>query len=98
MRKKTIQCKHIDDARILTFLADNKGPANWYCEKDGTPYHNSVAISVPFGTPQKLLLKKMEMMVRRGVVDGCACGCRGDFSITEKGLKEIKPQIESNLH
>lgn len=29
--------------------------------------------------PRKVLLAKMRSMIRRGIVDGCACGCRGDF-------------------
>lgn len=27
----------------------------------------------------------MASLIRRGLVDGCGCGCRGDFMITDKG-------------
>ena len=35
--------------------------------------------------PEKVLLAKLKSLVRRGLLDGCACGCRGDFTITKKG-------------
>jgi hypothetical protein len=31
--------------------------------------------------PPKVVLAKLRSMVRRGLIDGCACGCRGDFEI-----------------
>ncbi len=34
---------------------------------------------------EKLILAKMKQLIKRGLVDGCACGCRGDFEITPKG-------------
>lgn len=61
--------------------------ATWYCG-EYTP-ENSVAHAMPEGTPEKLVLAKMRQMIRRGVVDGCPCGCRGDFEITAKGRKEL---------
>lgn len=29
--------------------------------------------------PPKLVLAKARKLIRRGLVTGCACGCRGDF-------------------
>jgi hypothetical protein len=29
--------------------------------------------------PEKVVLAKAKRLIRRGLVDGCACGCRGDF-------------------
>jgi hypothetical protein len=29
--------------------------------------------------PDKLVLAKARKLIRRGVIDGCVCGCRGDF-------------------
>lgn len=31
--------------------------------------------------PEKIVLAKARKLIRRGVIDGCACGCRGDFEI-----------------
>lgn len=64
-----------------------KNPAQWHnwCWDEW-----NVKDAMPTGTIPKLVLAKMRMMIRRGVVDGCDCGCRGDFVITEKGLTELK--------
>lgn len=31
--------------------------------------------------PPKVVLAKAKRLVRRGLIDGCTCGCRGDFQI-----------------
>ncbi len=31
--------------------------------------------------PEKVLLAKLRSMLRRGLIDGCACGCSGFFEI-----------------
>jgi hypothetical protein len=42
--------------------------------------------------PPKVLLAKLRRLVARGLLDGCACGCRGDFEITDRG-KEILARV-----
>ena len=81
-----MKCSDIPDKPILEFLAKNPEEwHNWYFgdEKD-------VSQVMPSDVPEKLVLAKMRQMIRRGVVDGCPCGCRGDFVITEKGLDETR--------
>ena len=76
-----MQCKDIPDEPVLQFLSKRPGEwHNWYSgnEKD-------VHLAMPQGTPDKLVLGKMRMLMRRGLVTGCDCGCRGDFEITAKG-------------
>lgn len=34
--------------------------------------------------PYKVLLAKMRSLVKRGIIGGCACGCRGDFVEVKK--------------
>ena len=87
-----MQCKDIPDAPILAFLANLNGRwANWF----GDEYDNSVTHAMPPGTPSKLVLAKMRQLIRRGAVEGCPCGCRGDFEITDKGRAEIPQQSEA---
>ena len=83
-----MQCKDIPSIPILQFLAKNPGEFdwhNWYFgdEKD---VHNAM----PLGLPDKLVIGKMRQLMKRGLVSGCSCGCRGDFVITQKGLDRIK--------
>lgn len=82
-----MQCKDIPDKPILKFVFRHGGiGCQWFENGDGTPMGDrSVLHAMPAGTPQKLALAKMGMLIRRGLVEGCTCGCRGDFEITEKG-------------
>lgn len=33
------------------------------------------------GVPPNLIRAKALKLIKRGIIDGCACGCRGDFSV-----------------
>ncbi|MFH2045132.1 MAG: hypothetical protein ABIK92_08285 [Pseudomonadota bacterium] len=44
---------------------------------------------MPNGIHGKLQVAKMKSLIRRGLVDGCDCGCRGDFEITRKGVEYL---------
>lgn len=79
-----MQCKDIPDEPILEFLAgfpiEDWIWATWF-----PGYPNSVLNAMPPETPEKLARAKMARLGRRGLVDGCDCGCRGDYELTEKG-------------
>lgn len=34
--------------------------------------------------PEKVVLAKANQLMKRDIIDGCACGCRGDFEIVEE--------------
>lgn len=88
-----MQCKDIPDLPILQFLASLKGEwANWH----GNNYDNSVTRAMPEETPPKVVLAKMAMLMKRGLVDGCNCGCRGDFVLTDKGREYLATAEKSN--
>lgn len=89
-----MQCKDIPDRPILEMLARNYGQwCFWY--PDWPDPDRCLASAMPPGTPEKLMLAKMKQMVRRGVAEGCTCGCRGDFEITDKGLAELKSALRA---
>lgn len=91
MKAGLVQCKDIADLDILQFLKDCKGfPCNWYEDSK-----NSVRLAMPPNTPTRLILAKMKSLIRRGLVDGCSCGCRGDFRITAKGLGVVTATMET---
>lgn len=86
MGDMTMQCKDIDDRTILKFLFKHRD--RWCTWGDGI-HMPTVQDAMPEGTPEKLQLAKMKTLRKRGLVDGCGCGCRGDFEITAKGVEFI---------
>ena len=38
-----------------------------------------------YGIPEKLVLSKARSLIKRELMEGCDCGCRGDFEITDAG-------------
>jgi len=79
-----MQCKDIPDGPLLAFIAakerEKGGWVNWW-DFDGTTY---------YGLPRNLFLAKMGRLITRGLLDGCACGCRGDWEITDKGKAALR--------
>ena len=83
------QCKHIPDKPIMEFLLENKGHwCNWNFG-DERDVRNSMPKNL---SSEKLILSKMRQLMKRGLVDGCDCGCRGDFEITTKGEEWLSLQ------
>jgi hypothetical protein len=96
-----MQCKDIPDLPVLDFIGrcergevahsfKDRGKtvtffpnATWF-DYEPRP-GNSALHAMPPGTVAELALAKIRMLKRRGLVDGCVCGCRGDFELTDKG-------------
>ena len=36
--------------------------------------------------PEKVVRAKAKRLIKRGLIDGCACGCRGDFEIMSEHI------------
>lgn len=52
---------------------------------------NREAVSDHFAdTPEKVTLAKLRSLVKRGLLNGCACGCRGDFTVTDAGARKLR--------
>lgn len=41
--------------------------------------------------PWKVVLAKARKLIRRKLIDGCDCGCRGDFEVTRAGMLLVAP-------
>lgn len=79
-----MQCKDIPDLPILAFVAKHGGiGCNWFEIDRDNP--RSVRHAMPDNLPEKLIHAKMRQLIHRRVIEGCDCGCRGDFEITDKG-------------
>ncbi len=89
---KPLQCKDIPDAPVLEFVRDSNRWCTWFGpdQIDGALAENSVLRAMPRGTPEKLGLAKMRQLIRRGLIKGCGCGCRGDFEISAKGEEFLR--------
>ena len=82
---KVSQCKDVPDRPILEFLYKRqKDGKMWCCWYDG--FENSIGQSMPPNTNEKIRIRKMAKLIKRGLVSGCPCGCRGDYEITVKGI------------
>ena len=83
-----MQAKDIPEMPILRLLAGpdvgNLGASRFDIPGE-LPCLYGLSRALPDATPEKVALAKMRSMIKRGLVQGCCCGCRGDFTITDKG-------------
>ena len=40
--------------------------------------------------PYKVVAAKLSKLLKRGLLSGCDCGCRGDWELTAKGREWLK--------
>ena len=86
-----MQCKDISTEKILEWLNNRRiNKKIWACWFDG--FENSIGQCMPEDVPDKLKIVKMSNLIDKGLVDGCGCGCRGDYEITEKGIEFFSKQ------
>lgn len=77
-----MQCKDIPTMPILRFLESLNGRwATWFNGQDPS---NSVQNAMPQNIPEKLVIVKMRNLIYKGIIDGCPCGCRGDYELNER--------------
>ena len=86
-----MRCKDVQNEPILKFLMQLDGSrGHWFCDDDGNPLDGrSVLNAMPRGTPAKVAKAKMANLIKKGLVSGCNCGCRGDYVLTEAGMSHI---------
>lgn len=83
---KKLQCKNLDKYEILLFLYIHKGELCNNCFGDERDIRKHLFHKIPLN----LFYAKMYQLIHKGYVDGCWCGCRGDYEITEKGIKYLE--------
>lgn len=83
-----MQCKDIPTKPVLLFLNQMSAPwGTWFAG-----FENSVSNAMAEGMPPKLVKAKMDQLIKNGLVDGCTCGCRGDYRLTDKGCEYLNQQ------
>lgn len=92
-----VQAKHIDDREFIALVEQMQqervsqdpslGPLKYSTgQYDGGPWIMIGNIQDRLAEfPPKVVLAKFASLKRRGLLDGCACGCRGDVQVTELG-------------
>lgn len=74
-----MQAKDVPAEPILEFLSKCTQMAGWHNFFPREEYCPTVRDEMPCSTPPKVVLAKMKSLIKRGIVQGCCCGCRGDF-------------------
>jgi hypothetical protein len=80
-RSTGIQAKDIDTDAILRFVSIGARDEQW------TMFGPICELMADI--PPKVVRAKLAKLIRQGLLDGCTCGCRGDFELTEAGAERI---------
>ena len=82
-----MKCKDIPIIPILKRVYERR--PHWCCTF-GKEFENSIRHAFPENVNDHIVLAKMTQIIKNGLLNGCTCGCRGDFEITEKGIAFLK--------
>jgi hypothetical protein len=87
MKNGRMQAKDVDDRKVLSTIGDLM--AATYRERpmaDRYLWTMVWDIEKHFpDVPKRVLAAKLEALVKRKLIDGCTCGCRGDFFLLPAG-------------
>ncbi|MGW7398117.1 hypothetical protein ACWGH7_16650 [Streptomyces cyaneofuscatus] len=80
MKRSTMQCKDIPDDLFLEAVRDSgRTPSGW-----ATRWDVQAALESLMGpVPGRVILAKARKLIKAEKMDGCTCGCRGDFQLPE---------------
>lgn len=73
--KNPIAAKDVDDEGVIQAVATIQALRHWASRWD-------IGTFFP-GVPEKVMLAKLRRLKRAGKLDGCSCGCRGDFVVLD---------------
>jgi hypothetical protein len=79
--RRISQAKDVPEAVILHALS--KRPGEWHVQDGDGSIMPSITAEAPelAAFPPKVLRRKLGAMARRGIINGCECGCRGDWHV-----------------
>lgn len=72
-----MKASNLSEAAILATL--NEQPGVWHTHWADAGSMPRVYDPTHPDAPEKVLLAKLRAMVRKGLIGGCGCGCRGDW-------------------
>lgn len=82
---RRVKAADIDEADLLRHLAESPlavGPERWCMIWD-------IAAALRW-YPERVVTAKLRRLRDRGLVDGCDCGCRGDWHLTPAGKVYVR--------
>jgi hypothetical protein len=84
LQRKAIQAKDLDTRTLLAQIwAETAIPystvSHWTLQEK---YYPEI--------PERVVRAKCSKLSRQGLVDGCDCGCRGDWRLTYRGSQAIE--------
>jgi hypothetical protein len=77
MKNGRLQCKDIPDENFLNAIRKVREGINGWA--------SMWRVSEALGIDDKLCCAKARSLIKRGLADGCPCGCRGDFIVVGEG-------------
>jgi hypothetical protein len=86
-RSTGIQAKDVDTDALLRLVAPASIDERW-------TMFSWLVDNLP-AVPPKVLRAKLAKLIKQGLLDGCVCGCRGDFELTPAGAARIGVELPS---
>lgn len=95
---KTVQAKHVPESDLLMAVKRIRAE-----KAEGKPFSQAQLFSADRWElqrafdqfPPKVVLAKLRSLLRRGLLDGCGCGCSGGFFLTEAGKQAIADALDN---
>lgn len=81
-----MKASDLSEEAILSVLRARPGVLHTHLPPYGDPTPRVYDPTQPTA-PEKVLLAKLRSMARRGLIDGCGCGCRGDWRVADGGAR-----------
>lgn len=90
MKAGRMQAKDIDRMAVLRTIAKQQAEtaARWGRSTDGVAF--TAEVSDALGVHYRLFLAKARTLKKAGLVEGCDCGCRGDWRLTDEGRATVR--------
>lgn len=79
-----MKASDLSDERILSVLRQHEG--RWHTSLGPSEFMPHVYDPAYPDAPRKVLTAKLRSMKRRGLINGCECGCRGNWFVGEERL------------
>lgn len=78
-----MKCADLPDDAVLNIIAHSQRPlgATIWEVFEGLPAY-----------PQNVVRAKLSKLIRRRIIKGCICGCRGDFTVTQ--LEAVRDRLD----